>query len=102
MNNEDAINQWLSASRQVNEETPEGKRAFKLACDIAIRRDGLYLVEAVTSDGVEWMGCRRFARGIDRALSVDDTGRGDWRDVNSLSAAGLRVAGMVQQVYRAV
>ena len=68
----------------------------------SIRRDGLYLVEGVTDDGVAWMGCRRFSRGLDCALSVDDSGRGDWRDVSSLEAAGFRVAGYVEQVYRAV
>ena len=68
----------------------------------SIRVDGLYLVEAAGAEGVAWMGCRRFSRGLDGALSVDDTGRGDWRDVGSLSAAGMRVAGMVQCVYRAV
>ena len=68
----------------------------------SIRVDGLYLVEAADAEGVAWMGCRRFSRGLDGALSVDDTGRGDWRDVANLSAAGLRVAGMIQQVYRAV
>ncbi len=39
---------------------------------------------------------------MDGALSVDDSGRGDWRDVSSLEAAGLRVAGYVEQVYRAM
>ena len=67
-----------------------------------IRVDGLYLVEGVTDDGVAWMGCRRFSRGLDGALSVDDSGRGDWRDVSNLEAAGFRVAGYVEQVYRAV
>ena len=68
----------------------------------SIRRDGLYLVEGVTDDGVAWMGCRRFSRGLDGALSVDDSGRGDWRDVSNLEAAGFRVAGYVEQVYRAM
>ena len=68
----------------------------------SIRRDGLYLVEGMTDDGVSWMGCRRFSRGLDGALSVDDSGRGDWRDVSNLEAAGFRVAGYVEQVYRAV
>ena len=67
-----------------------------------IRRDGLYLVEGVTDDGVAWMGCRRFARGIDGALSVDDSGRGDWREVGAGDAGGFRVVGYVEQVYRAV
>lgn len=67
-----------------------------------ITRDGLYLVEAVTNDGVEWVGCRRFARGIDGALSVDDSGRGDWREVGAVDAGGFRVVGYVEQVYRAV
>lgn len=70
-------------------------------CD-RIGRDGLYLVEAMTDDGVAWMGCRRFSRGIDGAVSVDDTGSGDWREVGCLEAAGLRVAGYVERVYRAV
>lgn len=42
----------------------------------SIHRDGLYLVEGMTDDGVAWMGCRRFSRGLDGALSVDDSGRG--------------------------
>ena len=67
-----------------------------------IRVDGLYLVEGMTDDGVAWMGCRRFSRGLDGALSVDDSGRGDWRDASSLEAAGFRVAGYVEQVYRAM
>lgn len=70
-------------------------------CD-RIGRDGLYLVEAMTDDGVAWMGCRRFSRGIDGALSVDDSGRGDWREVGAGDAGGFRVAGYVEQVYRAV
>lgn len=70
-------------------------------CD-RIGRDGLYLVEAMTDDGVAWMGCRRFARGIDGALSVDDSGRGDWREVGAGDAGGFRVVGCVEQVYRAV
>ena len=68
----------------------------------SIRRDGLSLVEGMTDDGVAWMGCRRFSRALDGALSVDDSGRGDWRDVSSLEAAGFRVAGYVEQVYRAM
>lgn len=70
-------------------------------CD-HIGRDGLYLVEAMTHDGVAWMGCRRFARGIDGALSVDDSGRGDWREVGVKDGGGFRVVGYVEQVYRAV
>ena len=67
-----------------------------------IGRDGLYLVEATTNDGVEWVGCRRFARGIDGALSMDESGRGDWREVGAVGAGGFRVVGYVEQVYRAV
>jgi hypothetical protein len=70
-------------------------------CD-RIGRDGLYLVEVMTHDGVAWMGCRRFTRGIDGALSVDDSGRGDWREGGALDVGGLRVVGYVEQVYRAV
>ena len=62
-------------------------------CD-RIGRDGLYLVEAMTHDG--------FARGIDGALSVDDSGRGDWRELGALDTGGFRVVGYVEQVYRAV
>jgi len=62
--------------------------------------DGLHLVECMGADDVDWMGCRRFSRGIDGSLSVDDSGRGDWRRVDDLSR--LRIVGRVEQVYRAV
>lgn len=58
--------------------------------------DGLYLVEAVGADGVDWMGCRRFAVSALGAVTVEDGGA--WCEV----PAGLRVAGRVAQVYRAV
>lgn len=64
---------------------------------VAVDRSGLYLVEAVTDDGVTWMGCRRFDRGL-TGLRMDETGAGDWRDVG---VAGLRVVGRVLKVYRA-
>jgi len=67
---------------------------------ITVRKAGLYLVEAINSEGVAWMGCRRFDRNIN-GVSMDESGRGDWRDVPSLSGAGLRVAGYVEQVLRA-
>jgi hypothetical protein len=67
---------------------------------ITVRKSGLYLVEAVNSEGVAWMGCRRFDPSIN-GVSMDESGRGDWRDVPSLSGAGLRVAGYVEQVFRA-
>lgn len=60
-----------------------------------VKADGLYLVEAVSADGVEWMGCRRFAVTV-AGVQVEDGGA--WCDVPS----GLRVAGRVAQVYRAV
>ena len=70
----------------------------------AVERDPAPFAQAlgVTDDGVAWMGCRRFSRSLDGVLSVDDSGRGDWRDVSSLEAAGFRVAGYVEQVYRAM
>lgn len=68
----------------------------------SIGKDGLYLIEAMGADGVEWVGCRRFAVGMGGGLSVDDTGRGDWRELGSPDAWGWRVAGYVEQVYRAV
>lgn len=58
----------------------------------SVDRDGLYLVEAVGADG--WIGCRRFA--VLGGVQVEDGGA--WCDVPS----GLRVAGRVAQVYRAV
>lgn len=58
--------------------------------------DGLYLVEAVGADGVDWRGCRRFAVSALGAVTVEDGGA--WCEV----PAGLRVAGRVAQVYRAV
>jgi hypothetical protein len=67
---------------------------------ITVRKAGLYLVEAVNSEGVTWMGCRRFDRSIN-GVSMDESGRGDWRDLPSLSGAGLRVVGYVEQVFRA-
>ena len=67
-----------------------------------VTTDGLYLLESVGTEGVEWMGCRRFTRGLDGGLSVDETGRGDWREVEAGDVAGFRVAGRVAQVYRAV
>lgn len=63
-----------------------------------VDRSGLYLVEAVTDDGVAWMGCRRFDRGL-TGLRMDDTGAGDWREV---AGSNLKVVGRVLKVYRAV
>jgi hypothetical protein len=68
---------------------------------ITVRKAGLYLVEAINSEGVAWMGCRRFDRNINGVMSIDQSGRGDWRDLPSLSGAGLRVAGYVEAVLRA-
>jgi len=65
-----------------------------------VTMDGLHLVECVGADGVDWMGCRRFSRGIDGSLSVDDSGHGDWRQVDDQSR--IRIVGRVEQVYRAV
>ena len=65
-----------------------------------INKDGLYLIESLGADGVEWMGCRRFAVGLGGGLSADETGRGGWRDLESLEAEGLRVVGCVVKVYR--
>lgn len=66
----------------------------------SVDKAGLYLIEAIGADGVAWMGCRRFDRNTN-GVSMDESGRGDWRDVPSLSGAGLRVAGYVEQVFRA-
>ena len=64
----------------------------------SVDKSGLYLIEAINAEGVAWMGCRRFDRGIN-GVAVDESGRGDWRNLNSLT--GLRVAGFVEQVFRA-
>lgn len=60
----------------------------------SVTRDGFYLVEAVTADGVDWMGCRRFARTVGGVLMQE---AGQW-----IEPAGLRIAGRVVTVYRAV
>lgn len=60
-----------------------------------VDRDGLYLVEAVTHDGVDWMGCRRFARSVLGEVAMFEAGQ--W-----VAPAGLRIAGRVVKVYRAV
>ena len=62
---------------------------------ITVRKSGLSLFEDVNSDGVGWMGYRRFGRNIN-GVSMGESGRGDWRELPSLSGAGLRVAGFVE------
>ena len=58
-----------------------------------VDRDGLYLVEAVTADGVDWMGCRRFTRTVLGKLLMFEGGQ--W-----VAPAGLRVAGRVVRVFK--
>jgi hypothetical protein len=58
-----------------------------------VDRDGLYLVEAVTHDGVDWMGCRRFARSVLGEVAMFEAGQ--W-----VAPAGLRVAGRVVRVFK--
>lgn len=60
-----------------------------------VDRDGLFLVEAVTADGVDWMGCRRFTRDVLGGVRMFEAGQ--W-----VAPAGLRIAGRVVRVYRAV
>lgn len=59
----------------------------------------LYLVEAVERGRVVWRGCRRMIRVPD-GIAIDQSGRGDWVTLPSLKAAGWRVAGRVEKVYR--
>jgi hypothetical protein len=65
-----------------------------------VSKSGLYLLDVINSEGVAQTMCRKFDRNTN-GVSIDETGRGDWRDLPSLSCAGLRVAGYVGQVYRA-
>ena len=58
-----------------------------------VDRDGLYLVEAVTADGVDWMGCRRFTRTVLGEVAMFEAGQ--W-----VAPAGLRVAGRVVRVFK--
>lgn len=59
----------------------------------------LYLVEAVERGRVVWRGCRRMMR-VPSGITIDQSGRGDWVTLPSLKAAGWRVAGRVEKVYR--
>lgn len=61
--------------------------------------DGLYLVERIGPQGVEWRGCKRFARQITKGLMVDESGHGEWRPAD-LRSLDVRVVGYVEQVYR--
>ena len=65
----------------------------------AVGPDGLYLVERIGPQGVEWRGCKRFARQITGGLVVDENGRGEWRPAD-LHSLDVRVVGYVEQVYR--
>jgi hypothetical protein len=65
---------------------------------VTVSKSGLYLLDAINSDGAAKTMCRRFDRRLD-GVSVDETGRGDWRDL--LPDAGLKVVGYVEQVFRA-
>lgn len=58
-----------------------------------VDRDGLYLIEAMGSDGVNWIGCRRFAVSADGPQVMDG---GQWQCVPQ----GLRIAGRVLRIYR--
>lgn len=60
----------------------------------------LYLVEAVEGGRVVWRGCRRMIRMPD-GIAIDQDGYGDWVTLPSIEAAGWRVAGRVEKVYRA-
>ncbi|MFM2448831.1 MAG: hypothetical protein RIS44_1281 [Pseudomonadota bacterium] len=66
----------------------------------AIDADGLYLVEVDGRAGVEWRGCRRFAR-TGTGVQMDVRGTGDWQHVDSMRDFNFRVVGLVVQVYRA-
>lgn len=68
----------------------------------AVRSDGLYLVEILTSDHrrIEWRGCRRFAKTAS-GVEMDMTGDGDWK-IASLAEWRMRVVGLVDTVYRPI
>lgn len=66
----------------------------------AIDADGLYLVEIDGHAGVEWRGCRRFARTA-TGVQMDVRGTGDWQPVEGIRDFNFRVVGRVMQVYRA-
>jgi predicted secreted protein len=51
------------------------------------------------TEGVAQTMCRRFDRNINSVVSIDESGRGDWRDL--LPDAGLKVVGYVQEIFRA-
>jgi hypothetical protein len=66
----------------------------------SVDRDGLYLVEFLGTDRVDWMGCRRFARSP-AGLMVDLTGEGEWtRLPGAMHDNGIRIVGRVERVYR--
>lgn len=60
---------------------------------------GLYLVEAVEEGRVVWRGCRQMMR-VTAGIAIDQNGRGEWVTLPSLDAAGWRIAGRVENVYR--
>ncbi len=62
----------------------------------AVRHDAVYLVESTRDD---WRGCRRF-QVKPEGVHIDDSGAGDWRNIGTLDAVGLRVAGEVLEVFK--
>lgn len=61
--------------------------------------DALYLVEAADGGLTTWRGARRFQR-TPLGLYIDQTGAGDFHGIQSVEAIGLRIVGMVLEVYR--
>lgn len=61
----------------------------------------LYLVEALEGGRVVWRGCRQMKR-VPEGIAIDQDGRGDWVTLPSLDAAGWRIAGRVENVYRSM
>ena len=60
---------------------------------------GLYIVEAGTTDGDNWRGCRRMMI-VPQGIAIDIDCEGDWRTFPTVEASGMRVVGTVETVYR--
>lgn len=62
---------------------------------------GLFLVEIIKDQKVDWRGCRRFDKRLDGVVMIDQSGGGDWKPVlPSLAAWNMRIVGYVEQVYK--
>ena len=65
----------------------------------SITGDGLYLVEILGEERVDWRGCRRFCT-TPHGLNIDVRGDGEWKPIDSPADYRMCIVGRVQRVYK--